>query len=172
MTDDNVDVMGGSEIVNTEVKQENTGENQTQADSGQDKNTPDTVPYERLSESVKQKNEFKKKYEEQLEINNNLSQSVTEYANSQITDTQSIENKPIETIDELMGVVRQEMDDRFRPMEEKGITESYKNNVKNFFLQDKEASKIRAQMDDHYDKMPISHKEFSTRGSRYTSLCE
>jgi hypothetical protein len=157
MTDDNVDVMGGETVVVGEVNQPEAQEADLAQDSEQSNNAPEAVPYERFSQVNAEKNTLKQELEQQRALNNQLSQNVNEYLESQ--KTQNVEPSPIETVDDVMSFINKEIDNRVKPIEEQRKQETYVNNVNNFFSSDKEASGIRDQIDSYYNNLPSYRKE-------------
>ena len=154
MSDVAQDVVAVSE--NSEVNQ---GNEAPANPSEQDSQVPTSIPYERFSEVNNEKNELKKKYEEQLSINNRMSGQVTEYLDSVNSTSKEAEAPQIETIDDVMNYIKNEVDSRVKPIEQERKTESYVNNVKNFFANDKEASELRTEIDQYVGNLPSYRKE-------------
>jgi len=160
MSDNNVDVMGGEAVVAPEVNQPAEQSSDQVQDSGQESKAPEAVPYDRFSQVNSEKNDLKKKLEEQRSINNQLSQNVNQYLETQNAQvTQATQDPQIETVDDVMSYINKEIDNRVKPIEDQRKQETYVNNVNNFFTGDKEASGMRDQIDTYYNNLPSYRKE-------------
>lgn len=126
--------------------------------SEQVNNIPETVPYDRFSQSIAEKNEIKRKYEEQVALNNELSRNVNQYLETQVSQN-TVEQPNFETIDDVTRYIDSQVENRVKPIEEQRKQEKYINNINSYFSSNGEAAGLRAQIDQYYDRLPTYRKE-------------
>lgn len=158
MSESNVDVMGSEGTTGAEVSAPVESNQQETPNSGVESNVPESIPYERFSKINSEKNEYKKMYEDQLNLTSQLTQNVNSYLEQNTQEPSNVPN--IETIDDVTKYIQQEVENRVKPIEEQRVAEVYKNNVENFFNTNKDASEIRTQIDDYFDKAPDYEKKY------------
>jgi len=156
MTGNDVDSMGGTTVI--EDVNQPTDESQSDSQSSSESSkVPETVPYDRFSEVNSEKNVLKKKYDEQVALNNQLSQNVNQYLESH--KSPDVTTPQIESIDDVVSYINKEIDSKVKPIEQKRLQETYVNNVNNYFSGDKQASEIRDQIDQYYNNLPSYRQE-------------
>ncbi len=153
MSDNNVDVMGGESVQVNEVNDQPEAVQDQAQDSVQENKVPESVPYDRFSSVNAEKNELKQKLEQANALNQQLSQNMNQYLESQNTQATQEPEMP-ETVEDVMSFINKEIDNRVKPIEEQRLRENITNNVNNYFSQDKEAAAVKDQMDQYYDNLP------------------
>lgn len=153
MSDNNDAVLSQENVSVNEVNQP-SGEIQSDAQNSEQGNKiPESVPYDRFAEVNREKNELRQKYEEQIALTNQYAQSTTDYINQQ-QNTQPVQEPQIETVDDVMSYINSKIEERVKPIEQQRFVESYENNVKSWFNQDKQANEIKDQIDSYYTNLP------------------
>lgn len=150
-----INEMGSDPITSVEVNNEAPNQ-EADANSSDQQQEHNSVPYQRFQEVNAQKNEYKQQLDQTIA-------NINEYMASQnATNQQSVQEEPvgnIETVEDVLALVDKKVQEKIAPIQKQRQDEMYTNTVKSYFSSNQEASQLKDQIDSYYDSLPDYRKK-------------